>query len=175
MRHDKLKQNCEEEESDDDDYIDANAFREYTRIVCESYDCTPINSFFYHMIYPEHETRYEEIGLKYVVPAIDNYNKEHNRKLVLDSIEKVNTQPSGIVRFFITFKVKDMDDGGALKTFQCRIFSSVGETDVEQFREKPTTKMKIDQELMTAARSFCHYLFPILYIISFDISQLLRK
>ncbi|KAG6410884.1 hypothetical protein SASPL_128957 [Salvia splendens] len=102
---------------------------------CGSFDFP----YFDYIIAPATQTHIDRNSV-YVSPALDDYNKLHNRKLVFDSIEKMNLQfaPCCYNKYFVTFKVKDMDDGAALKTFQCSFMTFINGPTIEQFREKPT-------------------------------------
>ncbi|KAL1554399.1 hypothetical protein AAHA92_14962 [Salvia divinorum] len=136
-----------EEENDDegalpDEVRNSEDYKKYLQIITESegYDCGSFDFPYFDYIITQASKQLQEKRCVHVLPAIEKYNKEHNRKLVLDSIEKANLLFAicCFEKYFVTFKVKDMDDGGALKTFQCSFFIFVSGPSFEQFREKPT-------------------------------------
>ncbi|XP_042004129.1 uncharacterized protein LOC121753047 isoform X1 [Salvia splendens] len=135
----------EEEESDGevpDDLKNSEDYKKYLQLITESdgNDCGSFDfPYFDYIIAPATQTHIDRNSV-YVSPALDDYNKLHNRKLVFDSIEKMNLQfaPCCYNKYFVTFKVKDMDDGAALKTFQCSFMTFINGPTIEQFREKPT-------------------------------------
>lgn len=66
--------------------------------------------------------------------------KRHNVELI--RILKANRQSCSPMNYYITFEAKDMDDGGAIKTYQTQVNSRIPKSDtfVMIFREEPHPK-----------------------------------
>ncbi|XP_041028482.1 uncharacterized protein LOC121268328 isoform X2 [Juglans microcarpa x Juglans regia] len=97
----------------------------------------------FHMIQPCNLNREDEYILfqQYSQLAIDEYHrrfKDTSAKLELVKVLKTMSMVLDIVRFFITFEAKDLDDGGKTKTYQAVVRMDVFGESVLSFRLKPT-------------------------------------
>ncbi|PKI44878.1 hypothetical protein CRG98_034826 [Punica granatum] len=130
----------EEDSSEEDDLLDENDLQEYYRAVAESegYDCGDLSKykFQYWMLAPMPKAKHEDIK-GFVVAALNGYNMDKGTQLVFESIEKATIAMSGVATYYITFVVKDPEDGDHPKTFQCCIHEMLQGFEAEQIRPKP--------------------------------------
>ncbi|XP_031398329.1 uncharacterized protein LOC116208898 isoform X2 [Punica granatum] len=138
VKKNRIEENMPKVEEDSSEEDDMKVIEYEDSDDDEGYDCGDLSKykFQYWMLAPMPKAKHEDIK-GFVVAALNGYNMDKGTQLVFESIEKATIAMSGVATYYITFVVKDPEDGDHPKTFQCCIHEMLQGFEAEQIRPKP--------------------------------------